>query len=206
MTGIISDNVGRTSGLIKSASGGGGGAWTKIKTLTASGDSTLSFVNGSADVVLDSTYPVYVFMWNHIHPSATGQFNVNFSSDTGSNYNVTKTTSVFDQQQIEAGGTAWLGYASTRDLAQSTAAQRLHDEIQTDNDYSGLGELWVFGPGDTTFVKHFFFTTETFRGYAWKIHGQGYCNTTSAIDAIQFSMSSGTMDFGKINLYGIGDS
>ena len=54
MTGIISDNVGRTSGLIKSASGGGG-VWTKIKEQTASSSSTIDFVDGTSDVVLDST-------------------------------------------------------------------------------------------------------------------------------------------------------
>ena len=31
----------------------------------------------------------------------------------------------------------------------------------------------------------------------------GYCNTTSAIDAVQFKMSSGNIDAGDICLYGI---
>ena len=37
------------------------GAMTLIKTLTASSSSTISFVNGTDDVVLDSTYPIYLF-------------------------------------------------------------------------------------------------------------------------------------------------
>ena len=35
---------------------GSGGALVLIKTLTASSDSTLSFVHGTSDVVLDNTY------------------------------------------------------------------------------------------------------------------------------------------------------
>ena len=205
MTGIIAQNVGRTSGLIKAASGGGG-VWTKIKTLTASGDSTLSFVNGSADVILDSTYPIYVFQFIDIHPSAAYLFQFNLSSDTGSNYNVTKTTTVMEQYQIEAGGTAWLSYAESRDLAEDTAAQLLVDQINTDNDSSASGELWLFSPSSTTYIKHFMSWTEVQRAYAWQLHVQGYANSTSAIDAVQFSMGSGTIDTGKIKLYGIGDS
>ena len=74
----------------------GGGSMTFIKKLTASSSGTLSFVDGSSDVVLDSTYKEYLFLFTNIHPAtddATLQFNL--SVDTGSNYNVTKTTSAF---------------------------------------------------------------------------------------------------------------
>ena len=89
MTGIIAQNVARTSGLIKAASGGGGGVWTLIKTLTSDGsDSDLSFVNGADDVVLDSTYPIYLFKFINIHPETDNvQFMHNASTDAGSNYN-----------------------------------------------------------------------------------------------------------------------
>jgi hypothetical protein len=33
----------------------------------------------------------------------------------------------------------------------------------------------------------------------------GYCNTTTAIDGVQFKMASGNIDSGTIKLYGIGD-
>ena len=46
------------------------GSLRLIKTLTASSSSTLSFVDGSSDVVLDNTYPVYLFKWIGVHPSA----------------------------------------------------------------------------------------------------------------------------------------
>ena len=45
------------------------GSMIFIKKLTASSSSTLSFVNGASDVVLDSTYKEYVFTFKDIHPS-----------------------------------------------------------------------------------------------------------------------------------------
>ena len=46
---------------------GSGGALVHIKTLTASSSGTLSFVDGSSDVVLDNTYRTYVFKFINIH-------------------------------------------------------------------------------------------------------------------------------------------
>ena len=70
------------------------GAMTLIKEQTASSSATISFVDGTSDVVLDSTYPIYVFKFINIHPSGTNRFQFNGSIDAGSNYNVTKTTTV----------------------------------------------------------------------------------------------------------------
>tara|TARA_R100000773_G_scaffold24813_1_gene21756 strand:- start:116 stop:436 length:321 start_codon:yes stop_codon:yes gene_type:complete len=70
------------------------GAMTFIKKLTASSSGTLSFVDGSSDVVLDNTYKEYLFTLKNIHPSGTNHFQFNGSSDSGSNYNVTKTTTI----------------------------------------------------------------------------------------------------------------
>ena len=63
----------------------GGGSMTFIKKLTASSDSTLNFVNGASDVVLDGTYKEYLFTFNNIHPETNSvTFTVNFSDDTSS--------------------------------------------------------------------------------------------------------------------------
>ena len=45
------------------------GSMVFIKKLTASSSSTISFVNGSSDVVLDSTYKEYLFTFKNIHPT-----------------------------------------------------------------------------------------------------------------------------------------
>ena len=43
-------------------------------------------------------------------------------------------------------------------------------------------------------------------GTAKNSYISGYANTTSAVDAVQFAMSSGNIDSGTIKLYGIKDS
>ena len=191
------------------------GAMTHIKTLTASSSSTLSFVDGSSDVVLDSTYPIYVFKFINIHPSAhdasaTGGLNFNASIDTGSNYNVAKTSTAFTAYHAEDAAGAGVGYNTTNDAAQQTTAIPLSGQIYTDADSSLSGEMFLFNPSSTTFVKHFISCNTrmdySVRPYTNQYKVAGYINTTSAVDAIQFSMNSGNIDAGTIKLYGIKDS
>ena len=194
---------------VTSAAGFPAGAMTLIKTLTASSSSTLSFVDGSSDVVLDSTYPIYIFKFINIHPSANSEdFTFNMSADTGSNYNVTKTTTFFDARHGEDGSDAVLAYSANRDLAQSTNFQMLAREIGNGNDETTSGTLHLFNPSSTTFVKHFIsnFNSYYSENYTMNHYVAGYGNTTSAVDAIQFKMSSGNIDAGTIKLYGIKDS
>ena len=154
MTGIVAQNVGRPSGLIKAVSGGG--VWTLIKTLTASADGTLSFVDGTDDVVLDNTYPIYKFVFNNIHPATDNvNFLFNMSVDTGSNYNVTKTTTFFLAEHFEDASQAQIGYQTAKDLAQGTGFQSLMHDLGNANDENLCGEMYLFNPSSTTFVKHF---------------------------------------------------
>jgi hypothetical protein len=209
MTGIIAQNVGRTSGLIKAASGGGGGVWTLIKTLTASADSDLSFVDGTDDVVLDSTYPIYVFKTINAHPS-DDQAAIAFQANAvgGSGYNETITSSIFQANHAEADDSASVGYHASYDQAQGTGFQRLYHYVGNDNDQSTSGELWLFGLSSTTYVKHFISRGSMAHAadYAYEYYVAGYFNTTSAIDEIQFKFTAGTIDSGKIKLYGLKDS
>jgi len=190
-------------------SDGAAGCLRLIKTLTASSSSDLSFVDGSSDVVLDSTYKEYLFILNNIHPSDNAvAFQFNGSADTGSNYNATKTTS-FHQGYTEEdeGSTAW-GYDTGSDLAQSTSFQNFTSGSSANNNDDCLAAtVRLFNPSSTTFVKHFIIEAQTINSTSDpnlsinKIGG--YFNTTSAIDAIQFKFSSGTIDAGTIQLFGV---
>jgi len=180
-----------------------------IKTLTASSSSTLSFVNGSSDVVLDSTYPIYLFKFINTHSSNDGVFfQFNMSTDSGSNYNVTKTTTAFMTYHDEADSSTSLGYLTGVDLAQSTSFQTIITDQGTDNDQGSVGSLTIYNPSSTTFVKHFMSNCNVAHNgdYSAEIFTAGYGNTTSAVNAIQFKMSSGNIDSGSIKLYGIKDS
>ena len=187
---------------------GSGGAITLIKTLTASSSATLSFVDGSSDVVLDNTYRTYIFKFIGIHPQTDATvFQMNGSIDTGSNYNVTKTTTAFYAIHRESETSPVLEYDTGSDLAQSTAFSRVVSAGNTgnDNDQCCVGQMWLFNPSSTTFVKHFMAVGDTVGNSDYDMPGYiaGYFNTTSAIDAIQFKMSSGNIDAGTIKLYGI---
>ena len=182
---------------------------TLIKTLTADEDANLSFVNGTSDVVLDSTYPIYLFKIISMHPQTDNvYFRVNFR-DGGSSYDATKTSTTFFAYQNEAGNDTGLSYATGPDLAQATGAQRLTvDSVGNGNDETLSGEMYLFNPSSTTFVKHFLARTSEYHDANTQYDSNiaGYCNVTAAIDAVQFTFESGNIDAGTIKLYGLKDS
>ena len=182
------------------------GALTFIKKLTASSSATLSFVDGASGVVLDNTYKEYLFTFKNIHPSNNAtRLKFNVSIDAGSNYNVAKTSTMFQAYHNEGNSAAALAYETGTDSAQATGTEFLGNDISNSNDANMSGYLHLFNPSSTTFVKHFISRAATLANgeYAVDTYKAGYCNTTSAIDAIQFSMSSGNIDAGDICLYGI---
>ena len=67
------------------------GGLVLLETQTASNSANLSFTSG-----IDSTYKEYIFKFMDVH-AATNRalLTFNLSIDSGSNYNVTKTTTFF---------------------------------------------------------------------------------------------------------------
>ena len=178
------------------------GKMTLISSQTASGSASIEFTSG-----IDSTYPIYRFEFINIHPQTDAvKFQFNLSTDGGSNYNVTKTTTMFRAYHGEADDGADLSYKPDADLAQSTSFQIL-SEIGNDNDQCVSGELSIFSPSSTIFVKHFMSNCNFVApdNFSQNFRSAGYGNTTSSIDAVKFAMSSGNIDSGTIKLYGIGD-
>ena len=196
MSGIIAQNSGRHTGLMKAPSGGG--TWTKISSVTASSSSSISFTSG-----IDSTYDVYCFKFINIHPAEAEHFTFQGSTDGGSSYGETLTSTYFHATHDEGDSSTSLSYVNGKDLAQSTSYLRLADSTSTNADESTSGELRLFSPSSTTFVKHFISRSSVAATGAKDGFVAGYFNTTSAIDAIQFKMSSGNIDSGIITLFGI---
>ena len=183
------------------------GGLVLLSEQTASASASISFTSG-----IDSTYPIYKFKFYDIHPGAAStRFQFNGSTDGGSNYNVTKTTTIFIAGHNEADTDATLTYQSGDDLAQSTAFQDLaaYGDSENANDGCLAGTLEIFNPSSTTFVKHFIARTNYMAAggpYTVDSYTAGYFNTTSAIDAIRFQFTSNNIDSGTIKLYGIKDS
>ena len=206
----VTPTAGKTIGFNSSANGLeatlSGGSMVFIKKLTASSSSTLSFVDGSSDVVLDNTYKEYLFLFTNIHPSATSNPTMQGSTDTGSSYGVSATTSTWGAYHTESDSATALGYDTASDVANSTSFFQMNawQTVGNDNDQNMGGYLHLFNPSSTTFVKHFISRIITGSlGVQPDLYLAGYFNTTSAIDAIQFKMSSGNIDSGTITLYGI---
>ena len=179
-----------------------GGAMTLLSTQTASNSSTISFTSG-----IDSTYKEYVFkLFNcTANGSSSSTFQVNFSIDGGSNYNVTKTTTIFWAHHYEDGSASGVDYKGSSDIAQGTGFQDFTDNsLGAGADESLSGTLHLFDPSNTTFVKHFTSTVNWYHDADITVNPNvaGYCNTTSAVNAVQFKMASGNID-GVIKLYGI---
>jgi len=192
------------SAITSTPSGVGGGSLNLISTQTASSSSTISFTSG-----IDSTYKQYLFKFINLHPSAdSAALLFNMSVDSGSNYNVTKTTTIFEARHTEDGATSSVAYSGrtlSEDLAQSTSFQRLANNASSDSDHGVSGYIHLFDPSDTTFVKHYIGLISVINNNngAYQYYNAGYGNTTSAVDAIQFKMDSGNIDSGTIKLYGI---
>jgi len=175
-----------------------------ISEQTASGSASISFTSG-----IDSTYPIYKFEFINIHPSTDNvAFQYNGSTDGGSNYNVTKTSTAFIAYHKEDDTDTALYYETGNDLAQSTSFKSLVLGIGNADDEQCCGELTLFNPSSTTFVKHWIshVPSHSYQSYIYDWRTAGYMNTTSAVNAVQFKMSSGNIDSGTIKLYGIKDS
>ena len=182
-------------------SGVSGSSLVLLETQTASSSSTISFTSN-----IDSTYKEYIFKYIDIHPATNNvDFQFNMSVDSGSNYNVTKTTTAFQAYLNEGDSANGISYVTSRDLAQSTAFQGIVIGIGNGNDEAASGSLHLFDPSNTTFVKHFISRSNNYRAdnESQQKFVAGYGNTTSAVDAIQFKMDSGNIDAGTIKLYGV---
>jgi hypothetical protein len=177
------------------------GTLTLLSTQTASSSANISFTTG-----LNSTYDEYIFKFINCHPATDNtKFSFQGSTDGGSNYGVTITSSHFSSFHTESDSATGLTYVTSTDLAQSTSFQGTTFAIGNDNDHSVSGEMILFSPSNTTFVKHFLVNANSSAHDDQTVNGftAGYFNTTSAVNAIQFKMLSGNIDDGIIKLYGV---
>ena len=176
------------------------GGMVLISSQTASASASISFTSG-----INSTYKEYQFWFINIDPAThNAEFQFNASTDGGSNYNVTKTTTLFTAHHEEGDAETSLEYRTAQDLAQSTGYQTFSLGVDVASDSNLCGSMTLFNPASTTYVKHFIAncgdtvsTTYQFNSFL-----AGYLNTTSAINAINFKASTGNFS-GTILMYGI---
>ena len=207
-TNTVKDSGGNTlwtsdgSGNLSSVNAGlAGGNMVLLSTQTASNAASVSFTSG-----IDNTYRLYIFKFYNVNPATDNvQFQMTASVDGGSSYGVTATTTFFRAVLGEGDSGASLAYITAADLAQSASAVPLTTNQGNAADENSAGEIHLFNPSSTTYVKHFYVRTGgmSYNNYSQDDFCAGYWNTTDDIDAIQFSFSSGNVD-AVIKMYGLG--
>jgi len=190
------------SGTVSSVNSGlKGNGPILILSQTASNSSGIAFTSG-----IDSTYDKYMFVFTNLNPvTDTGKFQFQVSTDGGSSYGVSITSSVYRAAHSESGTSLleivnWGGYQ----LANSTSYQSMTIGQGSDTDEAAAGILYLYAPSSTTYVKQFMARFNEYHSsiYSMDVHTAGYVNSTSAVNAINFKFASGNFD-GKIKMYGI---
>ena len=172
-----------------------------LSSQTASNSATLDFTSG-----ITSTYGEYIFKFYNINPATNEtDFSVQFNASGQSGYNETMTTAVFTAAHDEADSSTSLAYDASIDQANDDAAfQQLAPNIGNGGDESAAGELHLFNPSSTTYVKQFYSRVNEYHqaNYTQDNFVAGFINVTAAITNVQFKMSSGNFD-GKIKMWGV---
>ena len=174
---------------------------TLISSQTASNSASISFTSG-----LTSTYKAYKFVFSNIKVATNAaEFGFLTSTNGGSSYGVTTTNTTFRAYHYEDDGASGLGYVDF-DLAQSTGLNQLSLNQGNNADDSHSGNMILFNPSSTTYVKHFMCVGDNSHDTVTPLNVNnylaGYVNTTSAVNAIQFKADTGNIT-GTIYMYGI---
>ena len=171
-----------------------------LSSQTASNSATLDFTSG-----ITSTYGEYIFKFYNINPATDNvAFSFQANATDSTSYDETMTTTYFNAYHQEDDGATSLSYTTGSDQAQGTAYQSIVSGVGNGSDESCSGVMHLFNPASTTYVKHFYSRASIVEASpsANDIYVAGYINTTTAIDDIQFKMSSGNFD-GTIKMWGV---
>ena len=174
---------------------------TLLQSQTASNAASLTFSGKMSD-----TYEKYIFKFYNINPATDDvDFTFQVNATDGADFNDSLITSTyFYAIHSEADDQAAEAYGTADDQAQGSAFQAVADAIGNGADESCAGELHMFNPASTTYVKHFHSRVQMYHGGNMSVDrfASGYINDTTAIDDIQFKMSSGNFD-GVIKMWGV---
>ena len=188
------------SGVLSGVNSGFGSAMVLLSTQTASNSASVSITSG-----ITSTYGEYIFKFYNINPDTNDRnFTFQVNAAGGSGYDETITSTMFRPAHLENDSYTILTYLTASDQAQGTAHQQLQFSLSNDDDNCLGGELHLFNPASTTYVKHFYsrLSAVGVAAQAGDWFTAGYINTTTAIDDIQFKMNEGNFD-GTIKMWGV---
>ena len=179
----------------------------KAGSLVPISDTTISS-DSNVVLTIDGTYDEHFIIFNAVHPASSNEnFGVNFRS-TGSsgNFDVGKQTGFYRCTKEENGSGHTFAYQSGKDLAgNSSSDQEIGSSLGNSAHDSISGYMSIFNAGSTRFQKSFFIVADETHGGNIQIMSfvSGYVRTTAALTGIRFQMSSGNLDSGSIQLFGV---
>tara|TARA_R110001583_G_scaffold174634_2_gene329131 strand:+ start:33 stop:1136 length:1104 start_codon:yes stop_codon:yes gene_type:complete len=197
------------SGVLSFAAAGG--AWTKIKTITLSGStSSVIFLNGSSDVVIDNTYSTYKVIWNGVSGYDStdsimyaqvydgGTDGSGTSLDTGSNY--TYGTRSYDNHSTIIYSYA-LGASYMKLYTKAIDNQALRGYA---GEFTAYNVNQVSADICTKFFRLAGISNDAADGYAMHNSMVGtWENAADTVRGFKFYPSAGTFGRGEFILYGI---
>ena len=197
---IKTANNNSMSAITALPSGVGAKSLILISTTTASSSDTVTIASG-----IDDTYKEYEIHIIQAHGETDNKILQMGFRDGSTAYDATKTTTYFNAMHKEDDSSTSVGYNTDQDQAQATGFLNVSEALGADNDQCANVIITLYDPSNTTFVKHFLIRTAYVHQNDRSIDAfiAGYCNTTSAIDGVQFKMDSGNIDAGTFKLYGV---
>lgn len=209
-TNTVKDSGGNTlwtsdgSGNLSSLNGALSGSLKLLNTTTADDTSSISFTVGS-------TYDVYMFEFINIIP-VTSTKSLKMQGSTTSTYtnNIPQTTIYFYTNNAEDDTQGILEKSNFYSAGQTTGYQIIMPEMSNGASASSTATLFLFGPGSTTYVKHYCTKTSAlFWGggsanpRSMSSYVGGYFNSTEAMTQVNFKMDSGNIASGDLKMYGL---
>ena len=170
------------------------GSLVHIKTITglennSENIASMSFIHGASSVVFNDTYPIYIVKFINVMSSSGQNFQMNATTD-GSNFNVVGTSTCFVGEHSEDDSSvARLTYSAGYDVANAANPYLFNINkggLRDASDSGASGQIIIFNPSNTTFVKHYI--------------------STSALTGIRFNSINSNVMHGTIKLYGLKDS
>ena len=190
---MLTAQSGNTGGMTWAEAGGG--SWNLLQTLTASTSSTLSFTSG-----IDGTYQNYAVVFSGVKPSNDNStLYMRWSVDGGSNY--LSSAYLYATFNANTGN----GSSSTGSASASQIVVHFPAVGSDSNGENCMGTIKIAQPSDTSQKTLSSTLSSGFDNAGRNITcmGAGSNTTKSAINALQFFFSAGTISVGKFKLYGI---
>tara|TARA_Y100001938_G_scaffold109476_1_gene149676 strand:- start:866 stop:2176 length:1311 start_codon:yes stop_codon:yes gene_type:complete len=202
---FLSAQSGNTGGLTWAEAGGG--AWTFISATTISDDATYSFTSFNA-----SAYDAYVFMLINVTPVTDGVYlDMLTSTDGGSSYDTggSDYSWVFNSSTIngsDGGVDGDVGFDAAKISLTGNSSGAANQIGSATGEHGVGGNIWLFDPASTKNTQitwDLMYQSSTPESVVQIAKGGAVRDSAADVDAIRLSFSSGNIETGQINVYGV---